>query len=512
MRALDISSPGPDLARIDHLRQAFLALYPNRQQSIVKDISAKSWVTVSKFHTLTDDELAAAVSCETRLLRGCRWAEQTKFSVLDIDAGSPHHNVEELRRLRQSLSAAGISRTCLYQSSSSGGWHLYIFWDLWADSLDNQTLLKRYLASEGFQIAGGKLEVFPAGSALRLPLQAGFAWLADDLTVKYRRDEMSSDLALRQFLFDQSQRTNDWNLVRERLTTMLDERSRSSAQDDQEQLEQFADAVSDAYHAIERSRWEKGRRLWMRGLTDKNQRHDAILYVGYYLWFGDPGQGLSPLPGRRAAATRERLIRNWLRDKHNGHCSHINKGDWKKVEADINRAVHWRRTEAMRQRVPYLVTDRLIERQMQANLTLDQMQKANEKREREAREKIREAVRELSAAGQNVSLKAVQRLSGCSLNTVRRHRDLLQPGGSGEYSPGGFESPVSLDQVRKDKEEKRDLIPSQEVQEPAETGSRVVQLRLWSERGRSVLRAGSGSGAGGAGGVRTEVSRPPPDG
>ena len=66
-------------------------------------------MTVSKFHTLTDDEIMAAVSCETRLLRGCRWSDQTMFSVLDIDGGSPHHTADEFGRLRQILSLAGIT-------------------------------------------------------------------------------------------------------------------------------------------------------------------------------------------------------------------------------------------------------------------------------------------------------------------------------------------------------------------------------------------------------------------
>ncbi|GEM_PF-5689525 len=49
--------------------------------------------------------------------------------------------------------------------------------------------------------------------------------------------------------------------------------------------------------------------------------------------------------------------------------------------------------------------------------------KANEAREEKARERIREAVRLLSAQGR-VTVLQIQRLTGCSFNTLYRHSDL----------------------------------------------------------------------------------------
>src|SRR5271154_1092318 len=102
----------------------------------------------------------------------------------------------------------------------------------------------------------------------------------------------------------------------------------------------------------------------MTGLTKKNQRHEAILYVGYYLWFGDRSAGLSPLPDRRNAVQRERLMRDWITRKHHGFCGHINAGKWEKVEEDIRMAVNWRRDQEGQERTPYLVPERFIYRQM----------------------------------------------------------------------------------------------------------------------------------------------------
>jgi hypothetical protein len=406
-----------------------------------------------------------AVSCRADELRGCRWGATTRHMVLDIDTQSKYHNLHALEQLKQSLWRAGITRTRLYQSSSSAGWHLYIFWTDFVPTEALHKLVKDWLLVDGFEIRSGTLELFPSGNGLRFPLQPGFAWLDDTAQIQYLRDDLTPDYALDLFLTELNTLGNDWTSVSERLEELLRQALQSrtnQALDLTIQLDHFDEMVQDATANLEVDRWERGKTFWQNGLQKAKQRHEAILAVGYYLWFGDTSAGLMPLPGRLRATERGRLIRDWLERKHNGFCAHINKGDWEKVEADIERAIHWRRSQAQTEHTPYLITDRLIERQMQTLLTIDQMREANQKRELGARRKISRAVDDLLDAGKKVSIHALARITGCSRNTIRRHKDLWLSDGSGDLSPLGCLSSsdsVVLSFTGSEKEKKEFLAP-----------------------------------------------------
>lgn len=76
---------------------------------------------------LTDQQILGVMSDEGRgLLRGCYWGETTRFGVLDIDKGSQYHNVLDLIDLTYRFARCGLVLNP-YQSSESGGWHLYFY-------------------------------------------------------------------------------------------------------------------------------------------------------------------------------------------------------------------------------------------------------------------------------------------------------------------------------------------------------------------------------------------------
>jgi len=124
--------------------------------------------------------------------------------VLDIDDKSQYHNKRSLDKLLQILSEAGLSRSSLYRSSYSGGWHLYIFFEEPINSADLRKQLIKLLTLNDFQISKGQLELFPhpggegsLGLGLRLPLQPGFAWLnKQTLEVELERYDMDATQAL----------------------------------------------------------------------------------------------------------------------------------------------------------------------------------------------------------------------------------------------------------------------------------------------------------------------------
>jgi hypothetical protein len=437
----------------------FCALYPNRVQAILRPVGCKSWTTISKHWPLSDEAIVPAVSGQERTVYGLRWGNRTRFAVLDVDAGGKYHSAQGLEKLRKTLAGVNLTAT-VYQSSESGGWHVYLFFDQWEASNEVQETVKAWLVASGYEIRGGQLEVFPSGNGLRLPLQPGFAWLDDTGAVLDRRETLTTDEAISRFLNDLKARANNWDKAKSLITTQLEALDRVKSKDAQAHKERLTTAGFEHvfnYRLIP-EKYEEGRSAWRNGLTSKGQRHDAILGIEHYLWHGDESINLPALPGEWNDEGRYRLILAWLEKNHNGFCNHINRGNWRKVEAQIRRAVNWRRPlGGVQVRTPYQLTERVIERLIGLSKstgrvwTMEDLQKGNIGRELEARERIREAVQLLESEGEKVTCRALMRLARCSYHTVRRHLDIwrISPAvaltrAAGEMNPSsGLDLPCS---------------------------------------------------------------------
>jgi len=413
-------------------RQEFLSLYPSRIQAILRPVGCKSWTTISKHWPLSDEAILSAVSGQERIIYGLRWGARTRFAVLDVDAGGKYHNAQGLEKLRESLTGVGLTAT-FYQSSESGGWHIYLFFDQWETSNEVQETVRAWLVVKGYEVRGGQLEVFPSGNGLRLPLQPGFAWLEDSGAVLDRRENLTTDEAISRFLNDMKARANNWNKSKTLIDTQLEALDRAKSKDAQAHEDRLTTA---GFEHVFNSRlipekYEEGRNAWRSGLTRKGQRHDAILGIEHYLWHGDEAAGVPALPGEWNDEGRYRLILAWMERNHNGYCNHINRGHWRKVEAQIRRAVKWRRpVGGIQVRTPYQLTERAIERLIGLSKstgrawTMEDLQKGNIRRELEARERIREAAQLLESRGRKVTCRALMRLTRSSYHTIRRHLDV----------------------------------------------------------------------------------------
>jgi hypothetical protein len=424
------------------LRQKLLSLYPRRDRYI-RQLPGKNWEWLDG--PLLDHQILGVMSDAGRgLFRGCAWAHKTRHAVLDIDAESKYHNAAELQKLQAQLSAVGLYAIS-YRSSESGGWHLYLPFDEWAESDEVKETLKTCLKSLGYEITSGQLEIFPSGNALRLPLQKGFAWLSCDGSIKVRREEIREDEALASFLQDFEENSRNWQHAKTLIDSQIQSAGSRAGAGDQEHEKVISLAGFDDLFRKGKIQetWDKGRDYWLYGLTAKNQRHESIQAVGHYLWYGDPKENVPAYPGRRNDEIRARLIEAWLRKKHNGQCRHINRGHWKEIEADIWRAVFWRRQKGFQVYQPYPLTDRLLKRLLEVyNKTgklfeIDRMAEANKKREKSARERIKTAVKKCLRTGQQITRNALAQMTGCSPNTVSRHQDLwILTTGSGVISRG----------------------------------------------------------------------------
>lgn len=415
----------------DRLRQEFLLLYPHRAKHIYKSPGDAKWKTsqIPLFTGMID----AAISAECDSFYGAFFGKQTRFAVLDLDEGSKYHNAVELDKLESALESVGLAGK-LYQSSSSGGWHLYISFSEPSQSEEVGETLKRWLRALGYEIRGGQLEIFPSGNALRLPLQPGFAWLDSEGNLIQKREELDLDEALVFFLEDMEANARDWHEAKSLIESQIlhfDLVAADGAQANEERL-----GMGGFEHVFSRgcikTIWEKGRKFWQEGLQKTGDRHDAVLAVGHYLWYGDEEQGVEALPGGRYGQYRGALIEQWLRQKHNGKCRHINEGNWRIVQEQIRRAVNWRKkTEQVREDYP--LTPRLLKRfvgiykKTGRVWSIPQFKRANENSKLEARERIASAIKELLAEKKNgyISINDIAERARSHCKTVKKNVDLL---------------------------------------------------------------------------------------
>ncbi len=410
---------------------------------------------MSRHGILDDETLLDAVGLRSDTTWGCRWGQQTRFAVFDLDETSQHHNELGLARLRHLLASIGFDSPQLYQSSDSTGWHLYLSLSTWVDCAELYDKLKHWLLAEGLKIKQGQLELFPSNNGLRLPLQRGFAWLDDQGAVTIRREELTADEAIAKFVDALDTNAHNWQIIQSRINSRL------------AQIQQAASAGVPA-HELKNKNMEEdsfsgffteagkiqevydfGRDYWQNGLTKPGQRHQAILCIGHYLWYGDENAGIKALPGISRADRRAEAIENWLKEKHNGYSESVLKGDWKGIAADIFRSCNWQAQDdgETPRRSSYSISDRAIDRLEVLTKQTGRLwypadfEKGNIGREEQAREQIRLALVQLLEEGRRVSVRGLERVSGCDRKTIRRHSDIwgifrLSNGG-GDLSFGG---------------------------------------------------------------------------
>ncbi|MGB3138436.1 MAG: hypothetical protein WBG38_09930 [Nodosilinea sp.] len=117
-------------------------------------------------------------------LIGVRFTHDTRYALLDLDAGGDYCTAEGVAQIRAALETIGITRTLLLRSSWSGGLHLYIPFAELVNTFNLAVVLKECLKAQGFRLKAGQLEIFPNVKAYgvqtfieymghRLPLQPG---------------------------------------------------------------------------------------------------------------------------------------------------------------------------------------------------------------------------------------------------------------------------------------------------------------------------------------------------
>jgi hypothetical protein len=179
----------------------FLKLFPLRLNSLIRKYDTSLWRSMSQFHYLSDDEIRASIVNQPTYLRACSFDTKTSFAVLGIPSASRYNNAEQFRRLIIVLTQCGL-KPKTYKSAGADDLHIYLSFTEEVACSGLARALSRLLMHKGFELSPQTLIVYPSYAQLVLPLQAGFAWLNDDLQVKVSRDDISIESALALFLAD----------------------------------------------------------------------------------------------------------------------------------------------------------------------------------------------------------------------------------------------------------------------------------------------------------------------
>jgi hypothetical protein len=403
-------------------------------------LSGGSWFSAKENWRLSDSEILKAIAgVHPNFVLGCRAGKTTRYAVLDIDSKSKYHSKPQLDRLLLVLSNAGLSKSSLYRSSYSGGWHLYLFFDEPIGSLELRRELVKLLSLNDFEIAKGTLEIFPhranasLGLGLRLPLQPGFAWLDKrDLEVQYERAQLSPTKALEFFLDALDSDANSYSSFRQlkAFNEKLEAKKTKSAQHgiaapanivpirrelNDLQPSEFGVFVGSIFRKLPPGiivdNWYKGRLFHLYGLSGPSQRAEAIVCVGHYFFYGDPSRDL-PALGYGYEQEREWALQKFLSARHNGQSQEINAGRPDAI-AQVQRAAHWRPQHTKANEPVKYSPVRPIS-----------WVRENQNRKLDARQRIQQAFDNLRSQQRAFTTVELQQQAKCSRRTLYDHEDI----------------------------------------------------------------------------------------
>ncbi len=421
--------------------EIFLSLF-HRYGYIYRPYGTGGWVSANEEWKLTDSEILKAIAgVHPKYFLGCRAGKASRFAVIDIDKGSKYHNLAGIKKLCSVLEKAGIEETNLYQSSESGGWHLYIFFDAPVSSKDLRNQLYQLFLMHDFEITKGTLEIFPhpgeksLGQGLRLPLQRGFAWLnPDSLAIRDERDELSPYEALAKFVQDMTCSVNPYRSFHQmkafvekmacskevlvaraasapKLAEVVPIRPIQKIDCPEEVLSIVRDVFRKLPPGIHADVWLKGRDYYAKGLTGPSQRADAIFSLSHYLFYGDPEQLIAPL-GYGCESERKWVIEEILKTRHHGQSDDISSGRTDSFK-QIERASAWV--------PPHKRGKELVKYEAKIPAS---WAKNNSKRAGLACRRIKAAVEDFEEGNQPFSTRDLAIKSGVSRQTLYKHQEL----------------------------------------------------------------------------------------
>lgn len=188
-------------SNLEPLLVQLLRLFPNRGDTQFRRLGSPTWRQMSRFHYLTDDEIAASIEKDSAYVRAVALDDMTRLLVMTIPTGSRYNDKDQFARLLACLRALQLNPKA-YRAADSEDIQVFLPFSEASNTASASRVLSRELVKESFEIAAHSLIVHSTSEPFALPLQARFAWLNDDLSVKVLRDDIALDAAIALFLAD----------------------------------------------------------------------------------------------------------------------------------------------------------------------------------------------------------------------------------------------------------------------------------------------------------------------
>jgi len=177
----------------------FLALFPYRIESLVKRAGTKSWREVSRFHYLSDDEIAESLTQSSKVQRAVKADTKTQWLAISIAENSIYQNSSSIKLIRDTLKSHSIN-TVLYQVEND--LYLFLFFNEQMSTELLSRLMRKWCQAERLDTSPENLRIQSPSEAVPLPLQNDFVWLNDSCVPVLQRKDMAPELALSHFLAD----------------------------------------------------------------------------------------------------------------------------------------------------------------------------------------------------------------------------------------------------------------------------------------------------------------------
>lgn len=128
---------------------------------------------------------------------------------------------------------------------------------------------------------------------------------------------MTKEQALAAFRTNWTQGARNWHEAKRLIESQI-EKARATTYEEAQEPENtvsVAGAENVFTKGLDWEKYQRGRLYWLHGLMEESQRHDAVLCIGHYLWYGDLAAGVKALPFLKNAGARAEKIRHWFREK-----------------------------------------------------------------------------------------------------------------------------------------------------------------------------------------------------
>lgn len=266
---------------------------------------------------------------------GVSFNKQTSYALLDVDAGSDYHPIPQLDRIEEALKSVGINKINWYHSSGSNGWHGYIPFDHTIPTWGVACVLAQALTESGFKIAKGQLEIFPnlktwdsKYNSHRLPLQAGFEFAKEEIGYFLMDWKEAAVANNAESFFSKIEEAKAW-VKNQKISKIKEEAETNNASKNFIPLKKGKDSINPNVKSRAAIWYENLQETIKTGWTADGQTNDILGDVAAYHRVFNPEVGSVE---KLAKLVEQTAISLPGYNKYCDHTHHISKraGDWAK--------------------------------------------------------------------------------------------------------------------------------------------------------------------------------------